>query len=87
MLPALGGSQAYPGLGWEAGTAEGGWGTSLLPYICSISVLFYHLTYLVYLTVRHEHMTPPRVRLSFLYSLYGCGQEGGNVLPDWQGTS
>ena len=27
--------------------------------ICSTGVLFYHLTYLVYLTVRHERMTLP----------------------------
>ena len=52
-----------PEVGWEVGGAEGGWGTSFLPYICSTGVLFYHLTYLVNLTVRHEHMTLPRGRL------------------------
>ena len=60
---ALGCSYARPEAGWEVGGAEGGWGTSFSPYICSTRVLFYHLTYLVYLTVRHEHMTLPRGRL------------------------
>ena len=52
-----------PEVGWEVGGTEGGWGTSFSTYICSTGVLFYHLTYLVYLTVRHERMTLPRGRL------------------------
>ena len=52
-----------PEVGWEVGGAESDWGTSFSLYICSARVLFYHLTYLVYLNVTHEHMTLPRDRL------------------------
>ena len=70
-------------MGWEAGGAEGSWETSFVPYICSAIVLFYHPTYLVYLTIKHEHMTSlPQGKL-FSHSLYGFGQVGGDVLPDW----
>ena len=50
-------------MGWEVGGAEGDWGPSFSPYICSTKVLFYHLTYLVYLPVKHEHVALPRGKL------------------------
>ena len=55
-------------MGWEAGDAEGGWVASFSAYICSTSdVPFYHLTYLVYLLVIHEHMTLPRDKLCLTF--------------------
>ena len=42
---------------WGADDAKGGWETSFSSYIYGTSVLFYHLTYLVYLIVVHERMT------------------------------
>ena len=47
----------FPKVDWGADDAKGRWGTSFSPYIYSTSVLFYHLTYLVYLIVVHERMT------------------------------
>ena len=53
----------HPGVDWGADDAKGGWGTSFSPYICSTSVLFYHLAYLDYLIVMHECMTLLRGKL------------------------
>ena len=57
-------------MGWEVGGAEGGWGTSLSPYICSTRVLFYHLTYLVQGRTEEETTTEANTRSVVRNQLY-----------------